>query len=233
MKVHFIQHVEFEEPAELEKWMINRGYKVSKSMMHNKDLFPNMSDFDMLIVMGGPMGVHDTIKYPWLIREKEFIRRAITERKTVVGICLGAQLIADVLNAKVYKNRYKEIGWFPIKKSRSIGKESIFSDFEKETQVFHWHGDTFDIPKGATRLFSSSGCKNQAFQFGNKVFGFQFHFEVNEKSIMKLAENAASEITDDKFVQTDVIHKVNPAYITDISKVMDKIMSKVLTIAKS
>ncbi len=233
MRVHFIQHVEFEEPAELENWIINKGYKVTKSKMYNKDLFPNMSDFDILIIMGGPMGVYDTAKYPWLIREKEFIRRTITEKKAVIGICLGAQLIADVLDAKVYKNKYKEIGWFPIKKSRDIGKKSLFSDFEKETNVFHWHGDTFDIPKGANRIFSSSACKNQAFQYGNKVFGFQFHFEVNEKSIMQLVENAASDVTDDKFVQSDILGKVNQGFIDDVSKTLDKIMSKIVFVARS
>jgi GMP synthase-like glutamine amidotransferase len=233
MRVHFIQHVEFEEPAELENWIINKGYKVTKSKMHNKDLFPNITDFDMLIVMGGPMGVNDLVKYPWLIREKEFIRRTITEKKIVVGICLGAQLIADVLNAKVYKNRYKEIGWFPVKKSRLLGKESIFSDFEKETNVFHWHGDTFDIPKGGKRIFSSSGCKNQAFQYGDKVFGFQFHFEVNEKSIMQLVENASSDITDDKFVQTDITGEVNATFIIDVGKTMDKIMNKIVHTARN
>ncbi len=233
MRVHFIQHVEFEEPAELENWIINKGYKISKSKMYNKDLFPEINDFDMLIIVGGPMGVNDIVKYPWLIREKEFIRRAILGKKTVIGICLGAQLIADVLNAKVYKNRYKEIGWFPIKKSRLLGKESIFADFEKETKVFHWHGDTFDIPKGATRIFSSTACKNQAFQYGNKVFGFQFHFEVNEKSIMKLVENAATDITDEKFVQSGIIEKTDSNHVIEINKVMDKIMNKILYSARN
>lgn len=233
MRVHFIQHVEFEEPAELEKWIIEKGYKVTKSKMYNKDLFPNITDFDMLIVMGGPMGVHDTIKYPWLIREKEFIRRTITEKKIVIGICLGAQLIADVLNAKVYKNKYKEIGWFPVKKSRLLSKESIFSDFEKETNVFHWHGDTFDIPKGAKRIFSSNGCKNQAFQYGERVFGFQFHFEINEESILKLVENAATDITDDKFVQTDIMEKTNLPLIAEVGKTMDKIMNKIVHLSRN
>ncbi len=228
MKIHFIQHVDFEGPAELLKWAEEHNYSVTISKMHNRDLFPEIDDFDMLIIMGGPMSVADTAKYPWLIREKEFIRRTINQEKPVVGICLGAQLIADVLDAGVRKNRYTEIGWFPVKKSSFLGKNNVFSEIEKEPVFFHWHGETFDIPKKAKRIFKSLGCKNQAFQFGSKVFGFQFHFEMNEETITALVENCGTELTDDKYIQPDINSLINAEYIKNSNELMRVIMDNIV-----
>ena len=228
MRVHFIQHVDFEGPAELLNWAEERSYSVTISKMQNRDLFPEIDDFDMLIVMGGPMSVADSGKYPWLIREKEFIRRAINQDKIVVGICLGAQLIADVLDGTVRKNRYKEIGWFPVKKSYFIGENKVFQEIEKEPLFFHWHGESFDIPKKAKRIFKSQACKNQAFQFGNKVFGFQFHFEMNEESIKALVKNCSEELIDDKYVQPDVNSLLNRENIAKSNELMKIIMDNIV-----
>lgn len=228
MRVHFIQHVDFEGPAELLNWAEERGYSVTVSKMHNRDLFPEIDDFDMLIVMGGPMSVSDSGKYPWIIREKEFIRRSINQDKIVVGICLGAQMIADVLDGTVRKNRYKEIGWFPVKKSYFISKNKVFQEIEKEPLFFHWHGETFDIPKKAKRIFKSQACKNQAFQFGNKVFGFQFHFEMNEEAIKTLVKNCGEELIDDKYIQPDVNSLLNRENIAKSNEVMKIIMDNIV-----
>lgn len=228
MRIHFIQHVEFEGPAELLKWAEERKYSVTISKMYNRDVFPNAEDYDVLIVMGGPMGVYEQEKYPWLIREKEFIRRSMNEQKIVIGICLGAQLIADVLDAKVYKNKNKEIGWFPIRKKSFLNKNRVFGPLEKEYTVFHWHGDTFDIPSKATRIFSSNACKNQAFAVANKVYGFQFHFEMNDESIKKIAENCKNELIEDKFIQSNIELLTSKENIQKSNELMYTIMDSII-----
>jgi GMP synthase-like glutamine amidotransferase len=155
-------------------------------------------DIDGLIVMGGPMGVYDEAVYPWLADEKIFIKQIIDQNKPVLGICLGAQLIADVLGAEVRSAGNKEIGFFPI-----IGNpEHEFSKPWKTGTVFHWHGDTFGIPDGAVHLASSAATKNQAFLFKDNVLALQFHLETTEESLMSLYENAKDEIVEAPFIQT-------------------------------
>jgi GMP synthase-like glutamine amidotransferase len=134
----------------------------------------------MLVIMGGPMGANDDNLYSWLKAEKAFIAQAIKNNKKVLGICLGSQLISSVLGAKVYPNKFKEVGFFPINKKST---HSIVNGFPDSIMAFHWHGDTYDLPEGAELLFSSEGCVNQAFIYGNNVLALQFHFEITEKLI--------------------------------------------------
>jgi len=145
------------------------------------------------------MNIYEEDKYPWLIQEKEFIKKNISEGKKVLGICLGAQLIADTLGAKVYKNQYKEIGWFPIK----LQKNKIFKGLPEIVNVLHWHGDTFELPKGAELLASSEACINQGFIYNQKVIGLQFHFEMSAPSVKVLLKNCKDELVKGKFIQTE------------------------------
>jgi GMP synthase (glutamine-hydrolysing) len=156
----------------------------------------------MLVVMGGPMGVYDDNKYPWLIEEKKFIEKAIVTKKKVIGICLGAQLIACVLGSKVYKNNYKEIGWFDIEKTSNEFK-GISDLFPQKMKVFHWHGDTYDIPQGAMHILKSEACVNQAFVYKDKVLALQFHLEVIMKNIKNMIKHCKNEIIKDLFIQDE------------------------------
>ncbi len=197
MKLHWLQHVPFEGLGMIEEWAIDQHMEIDCTRLAAGEKLPEISTFDWLVVMGGPMGIHDQTQYPWLVAEKEFIKQAIDAEKKVLGICLGAQLIADVLGAKVYPGPQKEIGWFPIHRSSDSPKV-----LPEELTVFHWHGDTFDLPADATRLASSAGCENQGFITRDRVVGLQFHMETTPESMAALIENCGDELTDACSIQT-------------------------------
>src|SRR5262249_25254955 len=144
---------------------------------------PEPAAIDWLVVMGGPMNVDERDAYPWLVREKEFIRRVIDRGTRVLGVCLGGQLISTVLGGQVTKNRQKEIGWFPIDFTDEAAGHPVFGKLPRQCSAFHWHGDTFSIPPGSVRLASSAGCDNQAFQYGPRCYGLQFHWDYSRQSV--------------------------------------------------
>lgn len=185
MRLHCLQHVPFEEPAFIEEWAKLRSFSFELTRLFEVSHFPAQEDFDALIVMGGPMGVYEQEKFPWLSQELSFIKEAIGKEKKVMGICLGAQLLAYALGAKVYPHTQREIGWFPIE-AVDGEKDPLFSGFPSPCTVFHWHGDTFELPSGAQNFFRSQTCENQAFLFGGRVLGLQFHLEVSQKSLEKM-----------------------------------------------
>lgn len=215
MNIHWIQHVEFEGLGCIEPWLVAQGHPVKCSRLWAGDEFPNIGlsaeasakaeNVDGLIVMGGPMGITDHDDFPWLVPEKEFIKAVIDQNKPVLGICLGAQLIADCLGSKVWKGQQKEIGFYecracvPLALNDRDGRSTFFPE---QFVPFHWHGDTFGIPEGAVRLASSEATQNQAFLYKDNVLALQFHLETTEESLLKLYENCPDEITDAPFIQT-------------------------------
>lgn len=199
MKIHYLQHVPFENLGNIEKWALEKGFSLNSTKLYEQETFPELESFDFLIILGGSMNIYEENKYPWLKEEREFIKKAIENKKIILGICLGAQLISDVLGAKVYKNQHKEIGWFPVKLTQN---SHLFKDFPEELNVIHWHGDTFDLPKGSTLVGSSEACKNQGYIYKNKVIGLQFHLETSSVSLKNLIDNCKYEIKDKKFIQT-------------------------------
>ena len=224
MKLHFLQHVSFEDIAHIRTWADSNNITVSKTALYENQPFPALDDFDILVIMGGPMGVYDEAKYEWLKPEKKFIERVISSNKPALGICLGAQLIAEVAGAKVYPNEHKEIGFFEVAITYLDKNGSLFESLPDTFRPFHWHGDTFDIPAGAIRLAASKACRNQAFQLGDRVVGLQFHLESTVKSIRSLIENCSDEITDAPYIQTaqQMIEQVGA--IASINPIMDTVM---------
>jgi len=200
MRIHYLQHVPFEDLASIKAWAKDRGHDLSQTLLFRDDPFPDTQDFDWLIIMGGPMNIYEHEKYPWLIREKEFIRRAIAEGKIVLGICLGAQLMADVLGGRVQRNKHREIGWHQVQLTPEAKASPVFQVLPENFMAFHWHGDTFENPPGAVRMAKSLACKNQAFQLG-KAVGLQFHLESSRDSIDHLLQNCAEELTEGQYVQ--------------------------------
>ncbi len=202
MNIHWLQHVPFEGLGAIERWAGKMGHTLSCTRLFAGDPLPEQSEFAMLVVMGGPMGIYDEQEYPWLIAEKAFIRATIEAGRPVLGICLGAQLLADVLGARVSANREKEIGWFPVTRTDAvpIGLQGVLP--EKQT-VFHWHGDTFDLPADAVHLYASLGCRNQAFLYKEKVLALQFHLETTRESAMPLLENCRHELVRGPWIQTE------------------------------
>ncbi|GAA6615557.1 type 1 glutamine amidotransferase [Scytonema sp. NUACC26] len=201
MRIHYLQHVPFEGLASIEQWATRQGAIISTTQFYNGDTLPSVDDLDWLIVMGGPMNIYEDDKYPWLTLEKKFIAEAIKKDKIVIGICLGSQLIADVLGSKVYKGQEKEIGWYPIQLTTEAQNSPVFASLPQSFTVFHWHGDTFDLPPGSVRLAYNEVCSNQAFIYGEKVLGLQFHLESTKDSVRQIIENCASELVAGKYIQ--------------------------------
>jgi len=201
MRIHCLQHVPFEGPAGIEDWAARKGYPVTTPPLFGHGRPPDIEGFDWLVVMGGPMGVQDGADYPWMANEKALIGAAIAAGKTVIGVCLGAQLIATALGACVYRNAHREIGWFPIELTDQGQASDLFAFLPQRFQVFHWHGDTFDLPDGAIHLAYSEGCRHQAFLYADRVLGLQFHLESTPTSVADLVANCADEIIPGSYVQ--------------------------------
>jgi GMP synthase-like glutamine amidotransferase len=231
MRIHYLQHVPFENPGFILEWAQSRKWEITSTLLYNYPAggvnFPSTSDFDYLVIMGGPMNVYEEAKYPWLTEEKIFIKQAADAGKIIIGLCLGAQLLACVLGGRVTKNPHKEIGWLPITLSPEAQLLPLFSFLPKEPLVFQWHGDTFDIlPRGAVLLAQSEACKNQAFMYQERIFGFQFHLENTLEIIQGLAENCADELVEGKYIQSKEELLSHPEYIKQDNLWMDEFLTR-------
>ena len=225
MRVHYLQHVSFEGLGSIESVLNDKGYQLSSIQLYKNEPLPSVDDFDWLIVMGGPMGIYDYDQYPWLSDEKRFIKAAIDADKIVLGICLGAQLIADVLGAKVYPNEHREIGWFNINRLPGVDETILANVLPEQVEVFHWHGDTFDIPEGAVSLAESEACPRQGFIFDNRVVAFQFHLEASVESAAALIEHCGDELDGSRYVQSENEMLSNVKRFDDINAVMSSVLS--------
>lgn len=219
-----MQHVSFEGLGSIEAVLKESSHSISVTRMFANEPFPEISDIDWLIVMGGSMGVHDDKAYPWLKTEKQFIKNVIQSGKVVLGICLGAQLIAEVMDAQVYKNKYREIGWFDINFNPNLNHTLLKDIFPKQIEVFHWHGDTFDIPEDAIPIASSEATPNQGFIFDNRVIALQFHLETTPESAKALIDNCSNELDGSKYVQNEQEILSNYLRFTKINQLMDQIV---------
>ena len=178
------------------------------------DIPPPLDEFDTLVIMGGPMAVYEFDKYPHLVMGSRLIREAINRDMSVLGICLGCQMVAYCLGAEVYPGQKEEIGWSHIELTgdglrdplmRRLAAHPKVGDFWRRFKVFHWHGDTFNLPLGAVLLASSHLYKSQAFRYGNKVYGFQFHIEVTKDMISEWMQEHPQ--SDRIMKETEVIYK--------------------------
>jgi GMP synthase-like glutamine amidotransferase len=202
MYAHVLQHVAFEGPGSIGPWLENAGYDIGTTRFFEKGaLLPEPASVDLLVVMGGPMSVNDEAELPWLAAEKRFIAEVIRLGRPVLGVCLGAQLIACALGGHVFANREREIGWFPVE-AVAQDDPALFR-FPPSVEVFHWHGETFSLPAGATHLARSAACDNQAFQFGKAVIGLQFHLETTPASARQIVEHCRDELQPTPYVQSE------------------------------
>lgn len=203
LRIHYFQHVPYEGLGSIEEWVSENGHSLSATRFFMGEQLPEVSDLDMLIVMGGSMSVTDDDSFPWLIPEKHFIRKAIDAGKTVLGICLGSQLVSSALGARVYQNKVKEIGWFDVNFTPAAQKGNLFFDFGEKAKVFHWHGDTFDLPAGAIHMAWTDACKNQAYVYKDKVVALQFHMEPTSDSLDQMIKHGKLELKQDTYIQTE------------------------------
>lgn len=202
MRVHWFQHVPFEGPGSIEDWMVDNGHDLTCTRLYAGETPPEPDAYDWLIVMGGPMSVHDEAEHPWLVTEKQAIRAAIDAGKPVLGICLGAQLIAQVLGAEVAPNKQREIGWFPLRLTQNAALSPFFADFPDVFDAFHWHGDRFDCPRRGLRMALSEGCDQQAFVYDERIVGLQFHLETTPDSARAIIDNCSQDLAPGDYVQT-------------------------------
>lgn len=180
--IYAIQHLAFEDLGSLEDTVYQLGFRVRYFEAGVDDLSPALNYEGLTIILGGPIGVYETEDYPFLVDEIAGLKQRLTSNKPTIGICLGAQLIAHALGAKVYAGHQKEIGW-GLLEIKTV-EPNILSPL-KDTHVLHWHGDTFDLPENATLLASSDIYPNQAFSIGNNILALQFHLEIAEQSFEK------------------------------------------------
>ena len=195
MSVLILENIASEGPGTLEDFLQERGmyYKVVNCATED---IPGSKDFDSLVMLGGPMSVNEEDVYPYIIREMALVREFVAEGKKIFGICLGAQIMAKALGAKVYPGPEKEIGWYdieltdggtrdPLMKELAVNvrSRSKAGDFGTRVKVFHWHGETFDMPEGAVWLAKSALYPHQAFRYGEGAYAFQFHIEVRKEMI--------------------------------------------------
>lgn len=221
MNVHILQHVSFEGIGSIDKWLNQRNANVSYTRFYESTDLPTLPEIDLIIIMGGPMSVHDELECPWLVEEKKFLREAIKAGIPMLGICLGAQLLASALGAEVYKCSQKEIGWFDIAKVPNTGFQ-----FPDTITVFHWHGETFTLPEGAVQLARSAACEQQAFQYGKNIIGLQFHLETTQETIVLMVENCHEELVADIFIQPEsVVQSVKVENYEKINNLMSCILN--------
>jgi len=198
MKFHVLQHAAYEGPGEIATWAQERGHTLSTSHLYRGDALPFPSEFDALVIMGGEMNIYQYRDWPWLQDETSAIQAGLHAGKPAVGICLGAQLLADALGSRVVQNHVHEIGWFPV--SWTAEARQSFPGLPSASPVLHWHGYRFGLPVGATRLAVSPGCPEQGFLIPGKVLGLQFHMEV-DPGLVKLYVDSQGNWPAGKYVQ--------------------------------
>jgi len=223
MKVIAIQHVPNEPMGLIEDLLKEKGIEYEYIYVYEGEK-PEIRDATHIVIMGGPMGVYEEDKYPFLAKEKEMIRFALKQNIPILGICLGAQLIASALGKNVYPYK-KELGWFTVKK---VEDDFITKDLPDNLTVFQWHGDTFELPEGAKLLYAGDLVRNQAFRFGNAI-GLQFHLEVTHEIVedwVKREESLSDEQKDSIIAETD-------KYIEDLHKNCRKLVDVFIGLSKS
>lgn len=197
-----IEHVPQEGVGTISSYIQGLGGSLTRHRQYQQQpLSASHNDYDVLVAMGGPMGVYDSDQHSWLDRELHFIREAIDQGKHVLGVCLGAQMIAKALGAEVRKNPCTEIGWFPVHFEDAFLKTRLGQGLNRQMDVLHWHGDTFSIPPGAVQVASSEACANQGFLYEGKVLGLQFHLEMGTEEVDVMTEHFKDELVPDRFVQ--------------------------------
>ncbi|MCC6286535.1 MAG: amidotransferase [Chitinophagaceae bacterium] len=232
LRIHYFQHVPFEDLGYIETWCSRQGHTLTSTQWFEGASLPELTDIDWLIVMGGPMGVYDNDTYTWLDIEKAFIKQSIDAGKIVIGICLGAQLIASALGAKVYPNTKKEIGWFPVQLTERGKRSSWFYDFPEAFTVLHWHGDTFDLPDSAQLLAKTGACLNQAFAYHSNVLALQFHFETTKQSLSNMIQHCRQELVKAEFIQTEDELENGAGYIPAANNLLEMVLNKAVLLTK-
>jgi GMP synthase (glutamine-hydrolysing) len=225
-RVLVFQHVPHEILGTFNPLLKNAGFRIRYvNFGRTPDAQPDLTKYDGLIILGGPMCVDQSKEHPHLLTEMNAIEMAMQREMPVFGICLGAQLIAKTLGAKVRKNPVKEIGWYDVTPTAMGEKDPLFSQFAGTEKIFQWHGDTFDIPDNAQHLATSPDCRNQAFRYGERTYGLQFHLEVDAPMITRWLNtpSMAGEINAEDGIDSAQISTATPTHIGRTSELGNRL----------
>ena len=195
LKVHYFQHIAGEGFGSCYQFLKQHNAKITATEFFalpvdrslEIEALPQVEDVDLLIIMGGAMSVNDEVNFPWLKIEKRWLRRYLSMGKPAIGSCLGGQLIANALGAAVSRSEKQELGWTGVRKVNYVPAECF--ELPAEFNVMQWHSETFEIPKGAIHLAENDVCRNQMYQIGKNVLGFQFHPEITPEALNLFLEN--------------------------------------------
>ncbi|MEZ5071401.1 MAG: type 1 glutamine amidotransferase [Bacteroidales bacterium] len=201
-QIQCFQHVSYESPGAIRDWAGARDIPFHIRKLYEGDPLPDSGETDFLILMGGPMNVYDYHIHPWLQEEQTWVRDYLETGKPCLGICLGAQILAAALGAEVRPGPHREIGWHTLNFLPSLGDFRIWSTLPSARNVFHWHGDTFDIPDGAIRIAESRAYPNQGFLFDRRVLALQFHLEVSPGMVADMVAHGQDELREGPHVQS-------------------------------
>jgi GMP synthase (glutamine-hydrolysing) len=229
-KLLVCQHVPHEILGTLNPLLKRAGFRIRYvNFGRHPDAQANLDGYAGLVILGGPMSAYDDQRLPHLAVEMKLIESAMQRNLPVLGICLGGQLVARTLGARVYANHVKEIGWYDVEPSPHADDDPLLDEFEERETLFQWHGDTFDIPSGAIHLASSRHCLNQAFRYGDNVYAFQFHLEVDEAMILrwlKVPENRREIANLHGDIDPDRIHSETARHIGRLHELSDRVFGE-------
>ena len=235
MSIVAVRHVPHEGLGLLEKIFEEAGVSF-QYLDAFQEPFPSvdLSRVSSLVVLGGPMGVYEADRFPFLSKAIELLREALRRKTPTLGICLGSQLLAAAGGAKVYKGSRKEIGWFPVQVNENGARDPLLKYCAPESMVFHWHGDTFDLPAGAVYLASSERYRHQAFRIGERAWGFQFHLEMTEAMIKDWVEVAEekSKVKNPDWNVCEILTGT-PCYLPEMEALARKVFGEFISLAKS
>ncbi|MHA6485467.1 type 1 glutamine amidotransferase [Paenibacillus sp. strain BS8-2] len=225
MNVIVFRHFDFDDPAALELWAQEGGHKLDICHPSNGILEKWLETMELLIILGGPMSVYQESDHPWLVEEKEFVRKAIERGTKVLGICLGAQMIADVLGGAVSRNREKEIGWHLMQ--RTDERHPWLDGLPESFVSYSWHGDTYTLPAGARRLAYSEACGEQAFAYGDHVLALQFHLETTPDCIEQMLIRWSDELQDKPYIQHETVIRAGMENSVQAQLMLNRILNRI------
>ncbi len=226
MNIHYLQHVSFEDPGCILDWAKTNGHPLTGTRLFAGEKLPSLEEPGALMIMGGSMSAGDEARHPFLVEEKRFIAKSLKKRTPLLGICLGAQLLADVLGARVYRGDHTEIGWFNVRFTAPTD-HPLLAGMARELKCFHWHGDTFDIPGGAAGFAASDACVNQGFIYENAV-ALQYHLEITESGVDRLIHHCRDELTPGPYVMNEAELRAGVKTIPELNGQMSCLLNNLI-----
>lgn len=202
MRMHAILHASFEQLGAIEPWILKKHHRLSTTHLYKGELLPHVDQFDFLILMGGPQTPLRLDQYPYLRQEIALAEQAIQHNKVVFGVCLGAQLIGEALGARTERSPHRETGFYPVCATDAGANDPLFKMFGGKFEVMHWHNDMPGLSQESVLLAASEGCPRQAFRYGDRVYGFQFHLEMTTASVQEMVVHCAEHLPPGKYIRS-------------------------------